>query len=603
MLLWFGAFGFSPLALVCALGAVREFGVLVAPNAPPLERVLVGATTVSALLVGSLQLGLYGGLLVPPLLWALLPALWAVGYGARRTLGREPPRFTLALPPVVPWPLFAVSLSGGALAFVAAYYLPIWQWDSLGYHLPFVNFVLEGGGFRRLPIDVPYLSTYPRNVELLFVLLRAHLPDDRLVDLGQIPLGVLGALATMGLARRFGASGGAAMTAGLLWMSLPAVFLQLPTNYIDLGTAAFFLLASYFLVGDGSRRELALAAVSIGLFLGTKPNTPPQAALLGALLLLRARRSGRLGFGVSALGLGGLLGLEAYLTQLLRHGNPVWPAIVKLGPWTLPGTISVEELLSSGAGTQKVYGSLLSRIWQSWSTFDSMPVFDMRVGGLSPIFWLALPLAGRAAFLAGRSALLPTSLLVVALVTPDSSLARYIFPVPALVLAGAAVTLSELGRRFEARPVARRLLAFVVAGLAGFNYVYASPGLVGEGPPLHAYPAMTVAERRVAVGAHGSPLPFTNAVASIPPGTTVAFDRSVWLPYLMWDERLERRVERIPDQDRSAHLGALLARTEVRLLFLERGAYSPEALNLLDRSFSPLFRCPEGCVAYSRNIP
>src|SRR5690606_30784175 len=88
-------------------------------------------------------------------------------------------------------PVEAVTLAGLGILATASYLLPVWQWDSLGYHLPFVNFVLQGGGGADLPVDVPYLSTYPRNVELLFVALRASLPSDRLVDVGQIPLGLL----------------------------------------------------------------------------------------------------------------------------------------------------------------------------------------------------------------------------------------------------------------------------------------------------------------------------------------------------------------------------------------------------------------------------
>ncbi len=600
MMDWFGAFGLLPLALVCGGGAIRDFGATLAPTAPRIEQLLVGATSVLGALVGLLQLGLYGNFLVPAYLWTLLPALWGFGRWRRRATERSPVKLTGGRLPALLWPLFVVTGLGLALALVAAYYLPIWQWDSLGYHLPFVNFVLEGGGLRRLPVDVPYLSTYPRNVELLFLLLRSHLPDDRLVDLGQIPLGLLGALGTAGIARRLGASRASGATAGLLWLSLPAVFLQLPTNYIDIGTATFFLLACYFLLGASRTRDSWLAGVAIGLFLGTKPNAPPQAALLGCVLLLRTVRRGKLGLGLASLGLAGLLGLEAYATQLIRHGNPVWPAIVKVGPWTLPGTISVQELLSSGAGTQKVYGSLLSRIWQSWSSFDSMPVFDMRVGGLSPVFWLALPLAIRSAVVGRKRALLPTSLLAIALVTPDSALARYILPVPALVLAGAAVSLSALARWTDGRPQVRALLALSVAALAGWNYVWSSPGLIGEGPPLSRYPAMSAAERRVAVGAHGSPRHFIETVASVPKGSTVVFDRSVWLPYLMWDEKLERPVERIPDHDRSARLQEFVARPEIALIFLDPRAYSPEAVGALERDFSPVFRCPEGCLAYSR---
>ena len=37
-------------------------------------------------------------------------------------------------------PLVLVGFTVLVLAVVAAYHLPVWQWDALGYHLPYVNF-------------------------------------------------------------------------------------------------------------------------------------------------------------------------------------------------------------------------------------------------------------------------------------------------------------------------------------------------------------------------------------------------------------------------------------------------------------------------------
>src|SRR5690606_6249580 len=178
-------------------------------------------------------------------------------------------------------PVDVVGACALFLALLSVVLLPIWQWDSLGYHLPFVNFVLQDGGHRGLPPDVPYLSTYPRNVALLFTALRSVMFDDRLLDLGQLPLGIIGALAIYAIARELGASLRAARIAGWMWICTPAVFLQLPTNYIDVGVATFFLLAVYFLLRPVSAMSLARAGLAIGLFLGTKPSTPPAAALLG----------------------------------------------------------------------------------------------------------------------------------------------------------------------------------------------------------------------------------------------------------------------------------------------------------------------------------
>ena len=85
--------------------------------------------------------------------------------------------------------MLLVAAGGLALATTAAYLLPVWQWDALGYHLPYVNFALQHGTLTDVPVDVPYLSTYPHVVEQFFVAWRALLPDDRLVELAHLPFG------------------------------------------------------------------------------------------------------------------------------------------------------------------------------------------------------------------------------------------------------------------------------------------------------------------------------------------------------------------------------------------------------------------------------
>ena len=97
-----------------------------------------------------------------------------------------------------------IAACGLAIATVAAYLLPVWQWDALGYHLPYVNFALQRGTFADIPVDVPYLSTYPHVVEYVFIAWRALIPDDRVVELAHLPFGLLGALAIAAIAERHG---------------------------------------------------------------------------------------------------------------------------------------------------------------------------------------------------------------------------------------------------------------------------------------------------------------------------------------------------------------------------------------------------------------
>lgn len=596
-----GPLGLLVPAFLLVVSLCLNLGKLLANNAPLRHQILSGITATLSIFVLGLQVAFYANWVRPYLLLLFLTVLTlSVAVLRRKLYGPAHLRVNLQLRPYLhALPALLVVGSGLAIALAAAYFLPIWQWDSLGYHLPFVNFVLQGGGIAELPVDVPYLSTYPRNVELLFVALRATLPDDRLVDLGQIPLGIVAALAVFGIARQLGAARVPAAISAGIFLTLPAVYLQLPTNYIDIGVAAFYLLAAYFLMAEAHPRNLALAGLAIGLFLGTKPNAPPNALLLATLLIYRAYRGKQTLVGLLAIVAAGALGLEAYVVQLVKHGNPVWPAIVHLGPIELPGTISVDELLSSGAGSEKVHGSLPWRMVQSWTSLTARPTFDMRVGGFGPVF-LILP----AAFIwLVRNRRFYLSLIIFStLVTPDPAVVRYILPFPGLLLAVLAAGASDMERkRSWARQSGMKWSAVLCASLVmAWNLNYATAGLTGEGPKLHAYPKMSWQQRRLAVGANGRPSQFVDAITRLRPGQIAVYDKSLWLPYLMWTDDLKNRVIRIPDNAEPEQVTHLLSADEVGVIFAGDDQIASQVIANQPEKYELLFKCPEPCTAYYR---
>ncbi|MGH7269258.1 MAG: hypothetical protein ACREJ3_02410, partial [Polyangiaceae bacterium] len=220
-------------------------GALAFPCGRPSDRWLAGAVLFSALLVCGVEA--LGALqwLTP---WALVGALAAAT--ALVALVRRPrssPRFVLQTSSVTA-PILVVAFAALAATVLAATWLPVWQWDALGYHLPYVNFVLVARGFRGVPADMQYVSTYPHNIEMFMIALRAMLPDDRLVDAIQIPLALLGAATVGGIARRLDAPPAEALAGAAAWLVVPAVFLQMPTDYVDIGSATFLLLAIYFVL-------------------------------------------------------------------------------------------------------------------------------------------------------------------------------------------------------------------------------------------------------------------------------------------------------------------------------------------------------------------
>lgn len=594
--------GLLPVGLPLVALLVGGLGALVVPRTADgpaadgagFERLLAGATLTLALIVVVIWLLGAVGLLNTPVLFGVLVVVTAVAVvTARRSWWWPPWRKAVSTETL---PLLLVAAVGVVVAILAAHYLPVWQYDALGYHLPYVNFALQNGTLADVPSDVPYISTYPHVVEYAFIGWRAMLPDDRLVDLAQLPFGLLGALAVASIVRRQGARPAHAVAAGAAWLTLPAVFLQLPTNYTDVASAALLLTAIAFVSGQLDRTRLLLAAVAIGLFLGAKPTAPIAAALLLVVLGFRAYRAGLRGSIPAAWLVALALGAESYLVNLCRHGNPIWPVRVGLGPVQLPGTVSVSELLGSGAATRSAQGNLAQRVVESWLTIcPPLPVFDMRVGGLGLLFLCALPFA---VVRAVRSRSPVVALCFAAtLATPDPAVARYVLGFAGLVLAYAVPILEHprLGR--TARSVALGLAA--VAAAQGIVLAY--PGLTGEGPPLTAYRHMTQEQRQRAVGADGPPTAFLDAIDEVREGELTVFDRWADLPYLAWPSDLSRNAARIPDDVTAEQAERIVRAPDVRVLIIGDDSVTADVVRRDPERFFRLFGCKSSpCTVYLR---
>lgn len=597
-----GVWGLLPLAVPLACIVVSRVGRIAFPDANRLERAIGGATLTLAALVTCLRClgtlhalrGVTVFLLLATAAIVLLiasprPRIRPVSFAWREGLTRSSAG-----------PLLVCGAAVG-IVIAAARWLPIWQWDALGYHLPFVNFVLQSASFDGVPRDVGYLSTYPHNVELCFVAFRSMLSDDRIVELAHLPFGILGAIVTAALARRSGARTDDGLVAGATWLTLPAVFLQLPTNYIDVACAALLLLAIYWVLADPTPRSIVCAGLALGLYLGTKPNAPVPTALLFALLAFRSIAAGRGRSLLLAATLMVLLGGSTYAGNLLRYGNPIWPVALpvwplRVGPnvWTLPGTTSMQALLEAGAAAPRAHGPLPWRLLASWTALAAPPAFDMRLGGFGIVYLAVLPVAVIRVIRERSWANAIVGLATLA--APDPSVARYILALPALGLALAAGCMRRVGGRKRA--------AVVVAITAGaaWNVAYAAPGLSGEGPPLTAYARMSAAERIRAVGADGPPAPIIDARERLLPGEAAAYDATFDLPYLAWSRDLSTRVIRIPDAIGPSEVEPLLRQERVHLLLVgeERpaGIWASHHPAKAARLF-PLTGCQETrCAAY-----
>lgn len=605
MITAFGAWGLLPVMVPVAGLATWALAALVMPHtgAATSERLLAGALAwVAVVAVGVRLLGAADALQTPVLAGAAV--VFTVTVLAAVVIRGLP----LPLPRTLPvsmatLPVLLVAAAAVGIAVAAAYLLPVWQWDALGYHLPYVNFALQHGTFADVPADVAYLSTYPKIVEHTFIAWRAMLPDDSLVDLAQLPFGLLGALAIVVIARGQGARSDAAVAAGAAWLTLPAVFLQLPTNYVDVASAALALCTIAFLLGPADRTRLLFAAVALGLFLGSKPSAPIAVVLLFVALIVVAIRA-RLGGLVPVAALVVLaLGAETYLRNTVGQGNPVWPVRLDVGPVQLPGEFDMSDLLAAGAAAPRTHGNLVERVVGSWSVlWPQVPAFDMRVGGLGVLVLAALPVAvaGLLKRCRGLDAVVMLLIVAATLATPEPAVARFVLAFAGLALA-LAIPATELLR-------GRKWLHFgvfcLIAAGAAQNVVAGYAGLRGDGPALLSYLDMTDAERRRAVGAAGPPGPFVDAVEGMPAGAVAVFDGSVELPYRVWPYDLSTTAERIPDDADVEEILRLVHAEENRLFVVGDDTLAGRAVRDDPDEFRWLFDCPvSACAVYARGQP
>lgn len=197
---------------------------------------------------------------------------------------RDPPLAFLAV---------AVALAFGYLAALALFTPPN-SGDALWYHLPRAAFwkqqravgYIANPNTARLNGDPPV-----GEIGLMYTMVVAGI--DRYVTTVALAAYVATSAAVFGLARRIGAPRVAAMTAGLLFATLPLAALQASTALNDLVVASFFAVSVYFWLGETTADGI-VAALALALALGTKLDAVvllPLAALI--VVVARRRRSRR----------------------------------------------------------------------------------------------------------------------------------------------------------------------------------------------------------------------------------------------------------------------------------------------------------------------
>jgi 4-amino-4-deoxy-L-arabinose transferase-like glycosyltransferase len=166
--------------------------------------------------------------------------------------------------------LAALVAAAGVYVLALAVVTPPNDWDALTYHLSRAAFWKQqhAVGYIADVSDIR-LNVNPPNAEIAMGFTMILSESDRYVALVQTAAVLVCSLAVYGLGRRLVLPLRAALFGALLFGTLPIVLLQAASALNDVVVAAFLLAAAYFLVGR-ARADVPIAALALGLAIGTK---------------------------------------------------------------------------------------------------------------------------------------------------------------------------------------------------------------------------------------------------------------------------------------------------------------------------------------------
>jgi hypothetical protein len=201
--------------------------------------------------------------------------------------------------------------------------------DVTSYHLPKVaEWVVRGSIFTDLGPD--QRAWFPAGMELVDAWWVVFLHHDVLIELAGIEFLALGAASTVALASRLGLAPSAALLAGAIYASVPAMMVQSVWVINDAAAASLVVMAAALIVG---RVHPALILAVAGVALGVKATSGFAAPGLVLLWFWIRKEDGpapaqpvasRAVWAIAAAGL--LLGSVWYVRNAVVFHNPLYPA-------------------------------------------------------------------------------------------------------------------------------------------------------------------------------------------------------------------------------------------------------------------------------------
>jgi hypothetical protein len=316
------------------------------PGQPVADSLIrIGVVAFATVVAGGLVLGSVG-VLTPQTCLA-----FAVGVCLLSLFLKSPP-LPDQLPSLTFVPRWVGAIAAALVAFAIGYamtHAPLTLYDSVSYHLFFSARWLQDHRLSIIP--TPFsdeAQAYaPANGELFFLWLMLPFHGDLVARAGQLPFGLLCAVALFALARRLGAKPEHAIYPGVLFLLSRPILEQIVGANVDLVCAAMFLTSLYLgilAVDRDERRDWALWGVSLGLYGGSKYVALVYTPVFLLLAVARGPRAKVLWAipGIAA------FALPWYLRNWLAGGSPIYPATLKIAGLTLAqGAFSRDAMLNT----------------------------------------------------------------------------------------------------------------------------------------------------------------------------------------------------------------------------------------------------------------
>lgn len=517
----------------------------------------------------------------------------------------------------LPWDAFKLAvrarsfvvlgLAGAALAVLAStwltYLAPSESWDGFFYHEPMVGFALQNRGFQMVELPpnmvVQAANGYPRFGEA-FALWFVVFTDRSLIEMGNTVAAPGLMLATYALARRYCPDPVPAMGWAAAILLMPAMLTQLRTSMIDVQVASFLLAAILLATRPVLRlRDAVAASLCMAVILGLKSSglvlVPPLLAVTyGRLLFAHARPRLWPSLAVLAGGSAVLAGVAAltFVRNWMHFGNPLWPMSYANPALHIdwPGLVSLHDLTPD----RPLRELLEVKYHHPTGGIGDIIARDYGYG----IPWVVAPLAvasGIAAAIAslrGRIKRSPDreaeAVLLLALLgavfvklTPSLSLARYNAHIPALGmvcicwLAGRIRDAARLHEGAVASTIVLTLVPWVWTDwFFGVDLTFKDIGALLRSPP-EARATMNVATFQMPANVA------RQRERDLGPGDLVVFTEEMAFPGVLWNHRMNNRVEHLRFTDASTFLARIDA---LRPRWVVVGAASQGRAELAARS-------------------